>query len=172
MKSLFIDKFIAQLPKFGNIFDMGAGDLRWSKHLAARCPGRIVFAIDSKPMPADQPGVFVVNTDMRDIAFTQDAAGVLFKNSAQFIEREDTFGLLERIPSGVIVAIETFYKEPEPSFNIKSTYRVSDFNQYGKVLWSEETEETAVGLDGSKRKFYLTRVIIQRDRNLNTEKGA
>lgn len=172
MKSLFIDKFVAQLPKFGNIFDMGAGDLRWSSYIADRCIGRIVFAVDSKPMPNDKPGVLVVNSDMRKIAFTQDAAGVLFKNSIQFIERDEAFNLIKEIPSGVIVAIETFYKEPEPSFSIKSTYRISDFKEYGKILWSEETEETAVGLDGSKRKFYLTRVILKRDRNWGTEKGA
>jgi len=171
MQSKLIDAFIAELPKFGNIFDMGAGNLRWSKRLADRCIGRMVFAIDSKPMPDSQP-VIVVNSDMRNIAFTRDVGGVLFKNSLQFIPREDAFALIQKIPLGTTVAIETFYKAPEPEFKIKSTYRVSDFQEYGKILWSEETEETANGLDEVQRTFYLTRLVFRREQNLDTEKEA
>lgn len=159
----FIKAFVDALPATGAVLDMGCGDMRVTKEMRALKPSLDFFGLDHQSQDQVE-GIPFILRKLQSFEYEESnlVVGYLFKNVLQFLEPETVKAILARIPKGTIVAIETFYKDPDPAFKnpLKSTWKVEDFPGV-ECLLKEQADEEAVGLDGEKRLFFMTRVIYR-----------
>ena len=75
----------------------------------------------------------------------------------------------EHIVQQGIVAIETFYQNPNPPFKrpVNSLYTLKELNSYfmaWKELYAKEYDHHGLDMNGQTRKFFINDLIIQKNK--------
>lgn len=170
----FIDSFTEHVPEEGKILDVGAGDGRWSRHF--RALGHEVVAIDRRSRPDD----LALEIDWLEASLSREFPdfpsghfdAVFARNVLQFLEAER---VLEEIvpemlrilkPSGII-AIETFFAEPEPTFEHLRSFHSADEMIKAlpglEILRQKQFHVTGESRRGGTHRFAVTQVIARKN---------
>lgn len=169
----FITEVLKLLKQGDFVLDLGAGEGRQAERFMEA--GAVVTAIDKKS------DVKLKNIDWRKTSVQDFIAdnknnqkyGIIFsQNLLQFLDKAWVFSELfpwlnnHLEPSGII-AIKTFYQEPEPAFSepLVSLYNAEElqkgFADY-QVILKNQAEVTGPDMKGKIRKFFITKLIIQK----------
>ncbi len=173
--SQFTETFLNNIPGEGTIFDLGAGDLRWTKIIAEKHSGQKIIAVDKK-IPGDVPSdISFIEDDIRE-AQLEKAGAFFLRNVIQFIPKSEAVELLEKISSltenGGIVGVETFFRDPVPSFGKPTTcYEIDDFRSFFdpenpeapfRLIYSNKESKLTKGLDGTEREFFTIQIVLKK----------
>src|SRR3989344_4727801 len=120
----FIDTFLDKIKPDDVVLDVGAGDGKYAEMMVAR--GASVFAIDKQKPEKMIPGVEwhigQIENWIEQIDKSIKFNAVFAKNIIQFFDTQFVVEKLlpklsDHLTSGGFIAIETFYRAPEPSFS-------------------------------------------------------
>ena len=166
-------QFIEQLSPNSTVVDLGSGAGMYSKKLLDL--GHQVIAVD-KRIVLDVPGIDFRHQTIQDFITNLPpdfkADGWLLKNVIQFIDKEYILNTLIPIlkartsPNGVI-AIETFFKDPEPAFDhpFASYYHLTDltplFSDWNTLYEKKEMDEHS-DMNGTIRNFAITSLLVRK----------
>ena len=171
---IFFNKFSELLKPGLTVLDLGAGSGRHAKYMAKN--GLNVVAVDRAANDPHVPNItwhtMEIQNWLSSIPSDEKYDAILMRNIIQFFSSEyikDTLlpTLLSHLKPDGIVAIETFFRDPEPAFpkRFNSYWTVEDlkdlFPQW-KVIFATESAEDRSDLHGTGRKFYLTDIIVTR----------
>ncbi len=170
----FSQKTLHYIHPGSKVLDLGAGDGRFSRECAGLQAS--VTAIDVKPATTPDPNIdwqtmkvedFVERlpkTEMFDVIFS--------RNLIQFLDStwiQETFfpTLLEHLQPHGVLAIQTFYRDPEPPFESKVSSLFTPDLLRGmllplKVVHERQFSETSPDMKGIQRMFYVTNLIAQK----------
>lgn len=171
----FFGHFASLIPAGARVVDLGAGDGSLAAKLAAG--GTRVIAVDRKDPETKPNGVDWVTSSIEGwleglpADFRADA--FLLKNVVQFFEKGWTLSVLlpklaSHLSPGGVIGIETFTKAPEPPFPKPhaSYYAIEDlkvaFPGWELPLAEEASDDAGSDLAGTRRTFYLTRLIARK----------
>lgn len=172
--SKFITLFFSLIKKGNNVLDLGAGDGKYSVLIAKK--GARVLAVDKKMPLKDVFGITWKAMSIEDWLKTLKPEdkfdAVLGKNILQFFKAD--FVIKELLPKlsahlnpGGVIALETFYRASEPPFgrphrSYWTAEDLHDFFQKWTIIFKESIEELGEDMDGKKRIFFLTRLILKK----------
>lgn len=171
----FFGPFLARVAPGNCVLDLGAGQGTQAQWMARR--GALVTAVDKKMPPSGLAGIDWIQSSIEDWFARLPAEArfdaILAKNVFQFLNRDWVLqqllpDLAARLNPGGLMGIETFYQPPEPAFEwLTETahYTLADLSAFffnWKVLSKQQQPVRTRGLDGVKRKFFLTDLIVQR----------
>lgn len=171
----FFGPFLARIAPGNYVLDLGAGQGTQAQWMARR--GACVTAVDKKLPPGELAGVEWIQSSIEDWFARLSAEArfdaILAKNVFQFLNRDWVLrqllpDLVSRLKPGGIMGVETFYQPPEPAFEWlaeSSHYTLVDLSSFffnWKVLSKQQQPVKMRGIDGKKRKFFLTDLIVQR----------
>jgi len=151
---------------------MGAGDLRWTKELA-KDHRLTLIAVDKRPCSSQQDGFVYLQKDIGKLDLHwKNVSGFLYKNVIQFLERDTAFFILKKafnsLKSGGVIAIETFFDQPDPSFDNKvTTFSLTELRNFFLLLGATEihtqvSKNKSTGLDGTDRVFSIVQIIVSK----------
>ena len=169
----FTKKFLDLVWPSQTILDLGAGIGTYSEMFADR--DALVTAVD-KHIP-NQIGDNITCVRMTAEKFiTQDEHiydGAFFRNIMQFFDKTWTFEHLfpwlgNHLKPGGVIAIETFYQEPNPPFDhpLASLYTMQELQQYfgsWQEIYARHYEHKGSDMSGRNRQFYISDLIIRRN---------
>lgn len=169
----FTNTFIDCIKPGCRVLDLGAGEGKFTQMFLER--GAIVTAVDTQP-PAFQDAKLTVKkmkiedfcaskgNEHYDLAFA--------RNVIQFLDKSWVYETLfpwidKHLVKGGIVAIETFYQDPEPPFDhsMTSLYTLKELTSYfvtWKEIYAEEYSHLDFDMSGQTRKFFISSLIVQR----------
>lgn len=171
-----MQQFIKEVLKYvnkGKVLDLGAGAGKQAeKFLEA---GASVIAVDiKKPKKQNQKIIwkkssleeFISSSDFNDVYDV-----IFMQNIIQFLDKKWILATLmpvlqRHLSKNGIMAIRTFYKNPAPPFNRPplSFYKINALLFLFKgweVLFARQFKYDGPGLDGIKRCFYLSDLIVK-----------
>ena len=167
----FTKNFLSYVKKGDTILDVGAGMGIYSQMFVDK--GALVTAVDIK-VPEDLGGSIVCKK-MSVEEYVAREQGVRFdmvfmRNILQFLDKQWTFETLfpwleEHLNKNGMIGIETFYREPEPAFPIRSVYTTHELVEQfvtWQDLYLEQYEYTAPDMRGISRRFFISDVIVRR----------
>lgn len=171
MHEQFIATILDSIHTDSAVLDLGSGDGRFARMFSER--GAHVTAVDREPMP-EMKGVSFVHGLIQDFIETNsDQYDMIFmRNCIQFMKSSWVFSTLlpftlsHTKPNG-IVAVKTFYQEPDPPFErpLASLYTLSKlknaFNDWTTVL-EFEGQLTLNDRKGTERLFSVVDLVVQR----------
>ncbi|MEZ4210119.1 MAG: class I SAM-dependent methyltransferase [Patescibacteria group bacterium] len=166
-------QFIELLPPNSTVVDLGSGPGIYAKKLLDL--GHQVIAVDKK-IVLDIPGIDFRHQSVQDFIINLPpdfkADGWLLKNVIQFIDKKYVLNTLiptiknHTNPNGII-AVETFFKDPEPAFDhpFTSYYHLTDLTpllldwdiQYLKEEVSENKD-----MNGTIRSFAIISLLVRK----------
>ncbi len=169
----FTEQFIRACKPGGHILDLGAHVGKYSATFADR--DFLVTAVDHA---CDDPGLDGVRWAKADIkewlpTFSEEVMfyGIFMRNILQFFSAEYAtdilFPLLDKhLRTGGVIAIETFYADPAPSFLVPfasywSAEKLKKQFSAWKVLHSKQYKEEREALKGGRHLFRITDVIVK-----------
>jgi len=169
-----LDQFYSLLKPGWRVLDLGAGEGKQAKQMTDL--GMKVTAVDSKKPQEQDPAVswnvlpiqeWIITLSNNDIF---DA--ILARNSLQFFKKDmaqdELFPILSKhLKSGGLLAIETFYKDPEPPFERPFwSYWDEDELKMNFVGWeiiqSGMGKENNPDLAGRLKDFYKTWILVKK----------
>ena len=165
-----ISEFIHHLRPNSTVVDLGSGPGQYSKKLLDH--GHQVIAVDKK-IVLDTPGIDFRHQTIQDFITNLPpdfkADGWLLKNVIQFIDKEYILNTLiptlkaHTNPNGVI-AIETFFKDPEPAFDRPFTsyfylYELTPLFSDWNTLYKQEEMDEHSDMNGTIRNFAVTTLV-------------
>lgn len=172
--SKFIILFLSLIKKGDDVLDLGAGDGKYSVLIAKK--GTHIFAVDKQTPIKDIAGVTWKTMSIEDwlkaLKPRDKFDAILGKNILQFFEAY--FVMKELFPKlsahlnpGGIIALETFYRAPEPPFGKphRSYWTDKDLRKIfpkWTIVFKESVEEWGRDMEGKKRIFFLTRFILKK----------
>lgn len=170
----FSQKTLEYVYPGSKVLDLGAGDGWFSRECVARLA--LVTAVDTQPAVTPHPQIDWDVTNVKDYLERLPAIemfDVIFsRNLVQFLDtdwvKETMFPMLLKhlSPNGVI-AIQTFYQDPEPPFESKVTslFTLSGLKDVllpTKILNERQFSETSPDMNGVTRTFFVTNIIAQK----------
>ncbi|MFA6304370.1 MAG: class I SAM-dependent methyltransferase [Patescibacteria group bacterium] len=171
-----MQQFIKEVLKYANkgkILDLGAGVGKQAEKFLAT--GASVTAVDKKKPKKQNQKIIWKKSRMEEFIFSSDFTDVydviFMQNIIQFLDKKWTLATLmpvlqRHLSKNGIIAIRTFYKNPIPPFNRAplSLYKINTllflFKGW-KVLFARQFKYDGPGLDGIKRRFYLSDLIVK-----------
>jgi 2-polyprenyl-3-methyl-5-hydroxy-6-metoxy-1,4-benzoquinol methylase len=171
----FTNTFLDCVKPGSKVLDLGAGEGIYTQMFLDQ--GASVTAVDTRPPAFDDAKLIVKKMTVEDFCRVEETGRynlVFARNVIQFLDKnwvfENLFPWLEDHlePDGVI-AIETFYQDPEPPFDhpMSSLYRLDELNAYF-ISWQElrarEYEHVGFDLAGQTRKFFISSLIARKVR--------
>ncbi len=156
------------------VLDLGAGDGRWSKKFAA--VGAKVVAVDRRTSPESIPEiawqVSEVQKYMNQVGDSDNFDLVFLRHLLQFLPKRDAVEsflpqVSRHVRNGGLVAIQTFFAQPKPSFPnpVPSLYSLNEllpvFGTWEK-LWQLQSVQTGQDLAGTPRVFSVTELIVRK----------
>lgn len=149
----FIDKSNALISKGTTVLNLcGTPDDKYTKMFTDL--GATVTCVDKKI------GIDLVNyiKDMPDFDI------IFFSYGLHYFSRD--YAIKTLLPAlkahGKIIAIATFYNNPDPDFtHAMTTWYPADFHGHGTFLFDSTRDSSHKGLDGTVRHWYITEVIYK-----------
>ena len=155
------------------VLDLGAGEGKQAEKFSAA--GGFVTAVDKKIPQKQNQKIIWKKSVLEEFIFSSDfddVYDVIFtQNVIQFLDKKWTLGIFmpalqKHLSKNGIIAIRTFYKNPDPPFNKApvSFYKINDLLNSFKgweVLCSREFKYNGLGLNGINRHFYLSDLIVK-----------
>ncbi len=157
------------------VLDLGAGDGWFSRECIAR--QALVTAVDVQPPAEQHPDIDwqtmkvedyvdrLPSTEMFDVIFS--------RNLIQFLDSvwvEEIFfpTLIQHLKTHGVLAIETFYCDPEPPFEarVSSLFTLDDLKSMMPLLpivHERQYSETSPDMRGVIRKFFVSEIIVQKN---------
>lgn len=169
----FINAILDDIRPAQLVLDLGAGDGRFAEMFAER--DAHVTAVDLHPPELQNPKITSTQTKIEDFCTEKNSQRydlIFARNSIQFLDKpwvlEELFPWMEEHASrhGVI-AIETFYQNPEPPFlrPLRSLYTLEELQRYffswGEI-YARQYRYAGLDLEGQHRTFFVSSMIIQR----------
>lgn len=169
----FTNTFLSYIQPGQHVLDLGAGDGKFAQMFVER--GGKVTAVDTHPININDAMIVSKQMTIEDFCVTESAEKydlIFARNAIQFLDKNWALESLllwmeEHISSNGIIAIETFYQEPEPPFDhpMRSLYTLKELTGYF-MSWNElyAQEYSHVGLDmgGQTHKFFVSSLIVQK----------
>ena len=166
------DQFIKRLPSGGRVLDVGAGKGVEASHLASL--GFRVDAVDRQDFGVSDTRVNwhakTIESFMSEQANASVYDGILLKNIIQMLDKEWVLNtafpqLISLLRSNGVMAIETFWKEPELRFRkemrLYTVEELRDALSGCEILLSEQTTERKNDLEGEPHTFGITRMLLR-----------
>ncbi|MBU1032686.1 MAG: class I SAM-dependent methyltransferase [Patescibacteria group bacterium] len=178
----FFGPFLARVQPGIKVLDLGAGQGIHACWMARK--GARVVAVDKKKPPTDTAGVRWIQSSIEEwyeqMPDQVQYDAILAKNVLQFLRRDWVIKqllpeLVSRLKPNGVLALETFYQSPEPVFewlSETSHYTLEDLSPFffnWKVLAKRQEPKKMRGIDGKRRKFFLTGLIVQRQENVSVD---
>ena len=169
----FTKTFLDYIKPGHKVLDFGAGEGNFTQMFLDR--GAIVTAIDIRPPTFSDNKLIIKKMKIEDFCLGNNDEKYDFifaRNVIQFIDKnfvfETLFPWIEKnlVPQG-IVAIETFYQDPEPPFNhpMVSLYALEELISYfmtWKEIDAKEYDHMGLDMSGQTRKFFVSSLIAQK----------
>lgn len=169
----FTKTFLSGIKPGQRVLDLGAGGGDFVRMFVDR--GARVTAVDPR-IPEIQD--VMINSKRMEIeefcaAENPDRYDLIFaRNVIQFLDKnwtlENLFPWMEEHTSQQgIIAIETFYKDPEPPFDhpMRALYTLGELMNYfmpWKDIHAREYSHQGLDMNGQARKFFVSSLIVQR----------
>jgi len=166
----FFKRVLKDIKPGGKVLDLGAGEGKQAMQFSKL--GFDVTAVDKKATKTIQYGIKWHQSNVEDFLSTvSDKYDLIFaKNLLQFLDkgyvRTDFVETIEKIMGDQgIVAIQTFYKSPEPDFDKScssyySSHNLQDIFLDFDVLYINQWDGVRSDLRGIKRHFYVSEIIF------------
>ena len=173
----FIDRVIKYIRPNFKILDLGAGQGEQARLFAKVKSGVQVVAVDLKEPPKLFNNINWITQDVREyLAETDEKFDlIVLKNILQFLPKEYVLNQLpdvlkNHLKPDSIIAIQTFLKNPEPSFKkpAESLYFLEELREKFKdmsVIHEDQLTTDGKDMEGQMRKFYLTEIIVKNEKN-------
>lgn len=156
------------------ILDLGAGDGWFSRKCLEK--QAMVTAVDRKLSPDQHPEIDwhqmdvqayverLQEKDMFDIVYSRNLIQFL---EGDWVENKLIPILVNHLRPGGIIAIQTFYRDPEPPFEraVSSLWAVKDLQRLLpklQVLQKGEISDMSPDMRGIPRRFFLTNLIAKK----------
>ena len=169
----FTRKIFEYLKPGNHVLDLGAGVGDFARMFVEH--GAKVTAVD--PIVMTQPDPNIKTKPMRIEDFynehNSDQYDLIFaRNILQFLDKNWVFATLfpwlegHLTPNGII-AIETFYQNPNPPFDqpMRSLYTLQELTAHF-MSWSEifarEYNHQGLDMSGQSRQFFISSLIVRR----------
>jgi 2-polyprenyl-3-methyl-5-hydroxy-6-metoxy-1,4-benzoquinol methylase len=169
----FINTFLNCIKPGDNVLDLGAGEGNFAQMFLDR--GAIVTAVDKQPPAFQDANLTVKKIRIEDFCASADDGQynlVFARNVIQFLDKSWVYETLfpwidKHLAKDGIVAIETFYQNPEPAFDrpMHSLYMLNELTSYfmtWKDLHAEEYGHLGFDMSGQTRKFFISSLIVQK----------
>lgn len=170
----FSQKVLQYIHPGHKVLDLGAGDGWFARECLMQ--QAVVTAVDLKPPPVLDRDIdwHTMNVkDFLDRLPTRELFQVIYsRNLIQFLDNawvRDSLlpQLIQHLQPGGILAIQTFYRDPEPAFKstAPSLFTVDDLTALLRQLhmvYAREFSETSPDMIGVSRKFFITNMITQK----------
>lgn len=170
----FTNTFLGLIEPGTKLLDLGAGSGKYSNMAVKQ--GAIVTAVDHKAPKELGPGVTWHTAEIQDwidgISDTSQFDVVLMRNVLQFLERSYVERALipklkEITAPGGHLAIETFWREPDPAFKrpFTSLWSLNDLKALvdgWEIILENEFSEDRTALVGSKHEFGITDLVLRK----------
>lgn len=169
----FTTTFLNCIQPGHHVLNLGAGEGKFAQMFVER--GASVTMVDTQLPKIQDANVHVQQMSIEEFCAIENPDrydGIFARNSIQFLDKnwvhETLFPWLEDHSSdNGIIAIETFFQNPEPPFNrhMKSLYALKELQSHF-LSWNEmyAREYSHLGLDmsGQTRKFFVSSLIVQK----------
>ena len=173
----FSDRVIEYFKPGHKVLDLGAGNGWFARKAVER--GAIVTAVDLKDAPQELSGIRWIKQDVVSFVAnwpTQESYDIIFsRNLIQFLSGEwvkKSFfpNVLEHLSKNGMLALQTFFQDPEPSFErpLISRYAAEVLQENLsslKIIHIRQFKENALDMKGTPRTFYITNCIAQKSNN-------
>jgi 2-polyprenyl-3-methyl-5-hydroxy-6-metoxy-1,4-benzoquinol methylase len=172
----FTNTFLSYIKPNNQVLDLGAGEGKFTQMFLNY--GAIVTAVDMQPPVFHDNRLTVKKMEIKSFCASEKnkCYDLIFaRNVIQFLDKNWVFETLipwieDHLAQRGIVAIKTFYQNPEPPFNrsINSLYTLKDLNLYfmaWKELYAKEYSCLGFDMSGQKRKFFVSSLIVQKNIN-------
>jgi 2-polyprenyl-3-methyl-5-hydroxy-6-metoxy-1,4-benzoquinol methylase len=174
----FTNTFLDCIKPGNKVLDIGAGDGKFAQMFLDR--GAIVTAADTKPPTFQDPALIVKKMKIEDFCANEDGEQydlVFARNVIQFLDKswvcETLFPWLDKhLAKDGIVAIETFYQDPEPAFTRRmpslwtlaelTSFLMTETGLYAKEIYAKQFDHIGFDMNGLMRKFFVTSLITQK----------
>lgn len=170
----FAEKTLHFVQPESKVLDLGSGNGWFAREVIDL--GGIVTAVDKNRPPEIPRGVTWFHQDVHEYLTqlqSSETFNLIFsRNLIQFLDREwvqKTFfpKLISHLAPSGIIAIQTFYQNPEPPFErpLKSTYTEADLQaMLGplNILHHRQFSNDAPDMKGVPRTFFITNCIAQK----------
>ncbi len=170
----FSQKTLQYIQPGSKVLDLGAGDGWFSQQALEQ--DALVTAVDAKAPKEQLQGIdwhVVKVQDFINKLQSQDQFNIIFsRNLIQFLDSNYVLekllpALTEHLQSEGILAIQTFYQDPEPPFENKVSSLFTPLDIKGAlssfhVLSEKQFEDDSVDMKGIPRKFFITNIILQK----------
>ncbi|MBT4649095.1 hypothetical protein HOC14_02080 [bacterium] len=177
MDQNFNNTFLKYVKPDNKILDIGSGEGNFTQMFLER--GAIVTTVDTKSSSLqDNTRLTIKEMKIEDFCATEVNTQynlIFIRNIIQFLDKNWVLEIFfpwisEHITNNGIVAIETFYKDPEPLFInlMQSLYSLKELNSYfmtWKEIYSKEYSHVSLDMDGKTRKFFTSSLIVQKTHN-------
>ncbi len=159
------------------VLDLGAGNGWFARQAVER--GAVVTAVDLKDAPQELSGLRWIKQDVVSFVAnwpTQESYDIIFsRNLIQFLSGEwvkKSFfpTALQHLDPHGIFALQTFFQDPEPSFErpLISRYTAEALQENLsslKITHLRQFNENAPDMKGIPRTFFITNCIAQKSNN-------
>lgn len=173
MSKEFIKTVLDCIKPGHHVLDLGTGDGRFARLFAER--GAHVTAVDPEAPTTAEPLIDFKKMPVEEFMSHADTTPydmVFMRNFIQFLDKQWCFDILfpwvgTRLRGGGILAIHTFYRDPEPPFDhpMRSLYPINELKEHF-VLWpevlAEEYCERGLDMAGQERTFFVSDLIVQK----------
>jgi cyclopropane fatty-acyl-phospholipid synthase-like methyltransferase len=174
----FTNTFLDYIKPGQKVLDLGAGEGKFAQMFLDR--GAIVTAVDKQPPAFQDPALIVKKIKIEDFCAVEsdECYDFIFaRNVIQFLDRSWIYEVLfpwidQHLSDGGIVAIETFYQNPEPPFSrqMNSLWTLTELNSllmtevgpYAKEIYAKQFDHLGFDMSGQTRKFFITSLIAQK----------
>jgi len=174
----FTNTFLDGIEPGNKVLDLGAGEGKFAQ-MFLDC-GATVTAVDMKPPAFQDPALIVKKIKIEDFCASEEGEQydlVFARNVIQFLDKswvyETLFSWIDKhLVKGGIIAIETFYQDPEPAFAHPmrslwtlpelTSFLMNETQLYAKELYAKQFDHIGFDMSGQTRKFFVTSLIAQK----------
>lgn len=169
----FAEAFVSIIKPNDHILDIGGGQGDFAQKFIER--GAHVTIVDPKTtlVSSDQITVYKMTIE----AFCAEPhpemyTAIFARNVIQFLDRAFVFEILlpwmkEHLDNHGLIAIKTFYQNPEPPFDrpVTSLYELTELSAHF-IAWPElltqQYRHRGLDMSGQARQFYTTDIIVRK----------
>lgn len=172
-KQNFVDTTLHLVNPGHHVLDLGAGNGTFAQIFVER--GARVTVVDISIRKITDPSVTTKKMRVEDFVEIEQTGkfGLIFaRNILQFLDKPWVFETLfpwldDHLSSAGVIAVETFYQDPEPPFDhpMRSLYTLQELTTHF-ISWEEllarQYEHRSLDMSGHERTFFTTDMIVRK----------